>query len=191
MKKSKLVELHLYCGLFTSFYILAFGVSSLIMNHNLKIENTKIKHQYEATVNIDPVMEDNKLAESIRDQLGIMGWLPRWQMQRDSQVFNFTVVHLAKTTNLKADLLSGRIEVAEIPKGFMATLHGLHFFNGKIPNAPFFLRVWIVYQWLSLFVLFISLVLGLWLWLKFSYKSWEIYFFGALFILSITLMILI
>ena len=181
MKKSKLIKLHLYCGLFTSFYILAFGISSLILNHRWDIENKDVKNIYTERVIIDNNLDDNTLAENIRDQLGLMGWLPKWQMHRDSQSFQFTTVHLAKTNQLNVDLASG----------ILATLNGLHFFNGKIPNAPFFLKTWIVYQWLSLAVLFISLILGLWLWLKFNYQSWELYFFGTIFIMSIILMILI
>lgn len=191
MKKSLLIKLHLYCGLFTSFYILAFGISSLVLNHQIDLDHTDVKDSYDRKVAVDQNLEDQPLAENIRDQLGLMGWLPRWQMQRDSQFFKFTTVHLAKTTQLELTLHTGQVHVEEIPKGFMATLHGLHFFNGKIPNAPFFLKTWIVYQWLSLAVLFVSLVLGLWLWLKYSYQSWELYFFSGLFIFSIILMCLL
>lgn len=191
MKKSQLVRLHLYCGLFTSFYILAFGISSLILNHNWQIENKAVTKTLTKPVSIDQSLDNEKLAENIRDQLGLMGWLPKWQMQRDSQSFKFTTVYLSKTNQLNVDLKSGMATIGIIPKGFLATLNGLHFFNGKIPNAPFFLKTWIVYQWLSLAVLFISLVLGLWLWIKFNYHSSELYFFGLIFILSIILMFLI
>lgn len=186
-----LIKLHLYCGLFTSFYILAFGISSLVLNHGLNFDKKEVTNTYDRRVKVDQTLEDDKLAENIRDQLGLMGWLPRWQMRRDSQSFSFTTEHLAKTNRLHLELKSGNVQIEEMPKGFMATLHGLHFFNGKIPNAPFFLKTWIVYQWLSLAVLLISLILGLWLWLKFSYHSWELYFFSGLFIFSIILMCLI
>ncbi|MCK5370629.1 MAG: hypothetical protein KAQ62_18830, partial [Cyclobacteriaceae bacterium] len=77
------------------------------------------------------------------------------------------------------------------PKGFLAVFHGLHFFNGNIPNAPLLLRSWAIYQWLTLFVMAISLILGIWLWLKYNYKPWQGIVFGSLFIGTVIIMILI
>ncbi|MDH3649348.1 MAG: hypothetical protein OEQ53_06670 [Saprospiraceae bacterium] len=191
MKKSTVTKLHLYCGLFTSFYLIAFGLSSIILNHKIDIENRTIERVWTDQVTVDPSLEDGEFAEDVRDQLGLMGWLPRWQFQRDSIFFRFHTTHLAKTNKIRLDLKTGEVEISEIPKGFLAVLHGLHFYNGKIPNAPFFLRTWVVYQWLTLLVLFTSLVLGLWLWLKYSRKTWELYLFGGLFALSILIMLLL
>lgn len=191
MKKSTLVKLHLYCGLFTSFYLIAFGFSSIILNHKVTLENTDVARTWTGQVQIDPARSDQDLAENLRDQLGLMGWVPPWQFKRDSLQFSCTVTHLAKTTTLQLDLQTGAVQGAEKPKGLLAVLHGLHFFNGNIPNAPFFLRTWMVYQWLTLLVLFFSLVLGLWLWLKYSYKTWELYTFGGLFLISCLLMLLL
>ena len=78
-----------------------------------------------------------------------------------------------------------------MPKGFIAVFHGLHFLNGKIPNAPFLIRTWAFYQWTALFVMSISLVLGIWLWLKYNYRPWQGIAFGGLFITTIIIMILI
>ena len=191
MKKSTLIKLHLYCGLFTSFYLLAFGVSSIVLNHKLNVENKTAKKTWSDVVNVDASLNDTQLSEDVRNQLGMMGWPLPWEFRKDSSSCQFTITHLAKTSHLNLDLASGQVEISEIPKGFMATLHGLHFFNGRIPNSPFFLKTWIVYQWLALFVLLFSMVLGIWLWLKFNHKTWEIYFFGSLFIFTIVLMILL
>jgi len=191
MKKSTLTKLHLYAGLITSFYLIAFGLSSIILNHKIDVEKRTVKKVWRDQLEIDPSLEDDALATDVRDQLRIMGWLPRWQFQRDSISFRFNTNHFGKTNKIWLNLETGEVEVSEIPKGFFAVLHGLHFFNGKIPNAPFFLRTWVVYQWLTLLVLFISLVLGLWLWLKFSHKTWELYFFGGVFVFSVFLMLLL
>lgn len=191
MKKSILIKLHVYCGLFTAFYLLAFGLSTIILNHQIDVENQTTRKNWGDMITVDPDLGDRALAESTRDQLGMMGWVPPWRYRKDSTVFQFEIVHLAKTSTLQLDLRTGKVAVAEAPKGVLATFHGLHFFNGRIPNAPFFLKTWIVYQWLALLVLFFSLILGLWLWLKYSYKTWELYVFGGLFILSITIMLLL
>ena len=157
----------------------------------MDIENTTINKIWRGQVTVDSSLDEVTLAEDVRDQLGLMGWLPRWQFQRDSNSFRFNTSHLAKTNKIWLNLRTGEVEVSEIPKGFLAVLHGLHFFNGKIPNAPFYLRTWVVYQWLTLLVLLISLFLGLWLWLKYSRKTWELYFFGGVFAFSILLMLLL
>jgi hypothetical protein len=190
-KKSLLIKLHLYAGIFTSFYLLAFGFSALVMNHNVQLEKKAYTTQWETELSIDGSLNDDELAEQIRDELNIMGWLPRWEFERDSTEFAFNVVHFGRNYHIEANLSNGQILVAEAPKGFLAVFHGLHFLNGKIPNAPFLIRSWQVYQWLALFVMAISLVLGLWLWIRYNYQTWQGYVFGSLFIFTIVIMMLI
>ena len=191
MKKSLLIKLHIYSGIFTSFYLLAFGFSALILNHDIKLENKEITHKWETEIQIDFSLPDLKLAESIRDQIGFMGWLPKWEFKRDSTHFKFMVLHTGRNYYLNANTSTGKVEVSEAPKGFLAVFHGLHFFSGGTPNAPLLIRSWKIYQWLTLFVMTISLVLGIWLWLKYNYKTWQGIAFGSLFIGTIILMILL
>jgi hypothetical protein len=191
IKKSTLIKLHLYAGLFTSFYLLAFGFSALVMNHEIKFENKEFTKTWAAQTKIDTTLTDNQLAENIRDELGIMGWLPRWEFERDRSKFAFNIVHLGRKYHVESDLISGKLQVSEAPKGLLEVFHGLHFLNGKIPNAPLLIKTWAVYQWLSLFVMGISLILGLWLWIRYSYQPWQGLAFGGLFIFTITTMLLI
>jgi len=83
------------------------------------------------------------------------------------------------------------VQIGEAPKGFLAVFHGLHFFNGQIPNAPFFLRTWAVYQWLTLLTMLVSLIVGLWLWLKYHHQRWEGLVFGGLLVATVIIMMLI
>ena len=191
VKKSLLIKLHLYAGIFTSFYLLAFGFSALVMNHDIKLDNTEYTKTRQTEVIVDPELNDLELATQIRDELNIMGWLPRWEFKRDSTTFSFRVEHPGRKYHIDANLLSGKLNVSEAPKGFWAVFHGLHFLNGKIPNAPFLIKTWQVYQWMALFIMAISIVLGLWLWIKYSYKTWQGFAFGGLFIFTILIMLLI
>ncbi len=191
MKKSLLIKLHLYSGLFTSFYLIAFGISAIILNHNIKVEKKDITHNWNTNIQVDTNLPNKELKEKIRDQLGLMGWTPPWEDKRDSTSFQFMITHTGRNYFLNLNLATGDLDISEAPKGIMAVIHGLHFFNGNIPNAPFFIRTWAVYQWLALFVMFISLFLGLWLWIKYNYKTWEGIAFGSLFIVSIIIMILL
>jgi len=191
MKKSLLIKLHVYSGLFTAYYLIAFGLSAIILNHKIEVENNDITKHWESNVKVDTTLSNQELAQEVRDQLGLMGWMPAWEFKKENRRFQFRIVHPGRNYQIDLDLEKGDVFIAEAPKGFVAVFHGLHFLNGKIPNAPLLIRSWQIYQWLALFVMLISLVLGLWLWLKFSYKSWEGIAFGGLFIGSIIIMMLI
>ena len=191
MKKLLLVKLHLYAGIFTSFYLLAFGVSTLVLNHKMNVDQAEVTKSWQTIVSADTTQSDLKLAEQIRDELGIMGWLPRWEMKRDSVGFSFSITHPGRKYYLSFNLENNALAIEETPKGFLAVFHGMHFLNGKIPNAPLLIRSWALYQWLALFTMAISLVLGLWLWLKYRYRPWQGIAFGGVFISTIILMILI
>ena len=191
MKKSLLIKLHLYAGLFTCFYLIVFGLSAFKMNHNIAIEKKIITNQWDIQIPIDNSLPYKELATEIRDKIGLMGWIPYWEFKRDSIYFNFQVQHFGRKYFLKANTNTGFIEISEAPKGILAVIDGLHFFNGNIPNAPLLLRTWKVYQYLSLTVLSISLMLGIWLWIKYSYKPWQGIMFGIFLIGTILIMILI
>jgi hypothetical protein len=186
-----LIKLHLYSGLFVCYYLLAFGFSSIVLNHKVDVENKEYTKTWTTEATANAGMDDLQLAESIRDELGLMGWLPRWKFRRDSVKFEFTIEHPGKKYHLAMDFSTNQVEVSEMPKGFLAVFHGLHFLNGKIPNAPFWIRSWAFYQWSALFVMTISLILGIWLWLKYSYRAWQGIAFGGLFITTLIIMMLI
>lgn len=191
IKKSQLIKWHIYAGLFTAIYMLAFATSSLILNHQWEVANKEVTHKWESKVDINPSLNDEELSVQIRDNLGLMGWTPPWKFQRDSRHFRFEVTHFGMDYRIDTELATGNVKINEISKGFLATFHGLHFFNGNIPNAPFLLRSWAIYQWLTLAVMVVSLVLGLWLWIKFSFQRWHLVVFGGIFLGSIILMMVL
>ncbi len=192
MKKSLLIKIHLYCGLFTLFYLVAFGFSSIVLNHNLELEKTTISDRWETVVKVNSEeLEDRQLAEAIRDKLDLMGWTPFWLFKHEAQDFHFTITHPGRNYHVDFNQLTGVVQVAEAPKGFLAVLNSLHFLNGHIPNAPLLLRSWAIYQWLALFTMLISLFVGIWLWYKYRYRTQEGVVLGAFLALSLLLMLLI
>ncbi len=68
MKKSLLIKLHIYAGLFTCFYLIAFGLSALKMNHNIAIEKKIITNQWDIQIRIDNSLPNKELAAEIRDK---------------------------------------------------------------------------------------------------------------------------
>ena len=177
MKKSLLIKIHLYAGLFTTFYLMAFGFSSIVLNHELDVDHKSIEKEWTAKFEVDTTLTNNQIAELIRYELGIMGWLPGWEMKRSTENFSFTITHFGRKYFLDYQFSEKALNIKEQPKGFLAVFHGLHFLNGKIPNAPFIIQSWAVYQWLALLTMFISMVVGIWLWIRFRYQRWQ----GALF----------
>lgn len=191
MKKSLLIKLHIYCGLFTCFYLISLGVSSIVLNHKIAVDNTSITKEWSTMTKIDTSLDDDALALNVRDQLDFMGWTPPWKFNKDADNFKFQITHFGKNSDISVDLATGKTDIAEYRKGMVAVLHGMHFFNGKIPNGNLLLRSFAIYQYLGLLTLLISLVLGLWLWIKFSYQQWELIAFASLFLMTIIIMVLI
>ncbi len=192
MKKSTLVRWHLYAGLFTAMYILAFGFSSLVLNHGIELDRKTLVDEWGEKVLLNEIPADNMtLANSLRDQLNLMGWPLGWRMKRDSATFSFPLTNPGKEYQLEYKVATNTLQVQAYRKSFWSVLHAMHFFGGEIPNAPFLIRTFAVYQYLGMLVLSISLVLGIWLWIKYSYRSWELYLFGGLAIISIVLMYLV
>ena len=165
MRKSFWIKIHLYCGLFTSFYLLAFGISSIILNHKFNVEKDEVTDAWTSHINYTPSSSYLDIALQIRDSLDLMGWVPPWEIKKDSLTLDFKITHLGKTTDFQLNLQSGMLQAKERPKGFLAVVNELHFFNGNVPNAPFLLRTWAVYQWLTLIVLLILLFIGIWIWI--------------------------
>jgi len=123
--------------------------------------------------------------------LELMGWIPYWRYQRDKDYFRFEVTHFGRNYHVNLNTYNGQVQVGEAPKGFFSVINGLHFFNGNIPNAPLLLRSWAVFQWLTLLTMLVSLIVGIWLWLRFSYKKWEGLVFGGLVVFTLFIMMLI
>ena len=89
MKTSLLIKLHLHTGLFIAFYVLAFGFSSIVMNHKLEFDKTEVTRIWETKVSAEPEVPDLELAESIKEELDLMGWVLPWEFKRDSLEFHF------------------------------------------------------------------------------------------------------
>ncbi|WP_149275811.1 PepSY domain-containing protein [Pareuzebyella sediminis] len=188
LKKINFIQWHLYAGLFTAFYVLAFAISSLLLNHDAKIENTHTTSTWQAMVDIDPSLSDQDLCLKIRDDLAMIGWPTDWKRENNG-ILNFKIVHQAKESQLSANLSTGKVNVNEVGKGFFATFQALHFFSGKIPNGNLWLRSWQVYQWLTMIIMVISLVSGMWLWIKYVRKKKFIALFISIWALSLFLML--
>src|SRR5438876_3358188 len=80
-----LLNLHLYGGLLCAPYLLIFGFSSLHFNHHFSFVEPKPNSvTWHAPLAIEPLSDNDKMAMSIRDSMGLMGWTIPWKMKRDA-----------------------------------------------------------------------------------------------------------
>ena len=90
-----LLKIHLYAGLLCSSYLIIFGISSLNFNHHFGRPG-KIKGERQTSLPALPAQEDDqRLADALRDTLGLVGWSLPWETHRsetpDSLYFHLAV----------------------------------------------------------------------------------------------------
>lgn len=192
MKKSSLVRWHVYAGLFTFFYMMALGFSTLVLNHGVNLDKLTFVDEKQAHLPLEVIIEDDRaLANSIRDRLNMTGWPLVWKLQKDEDYVSFPVTSPGKEIEIHYDFASSKASIKEYRKSFLSVLNSMHFFGGRLPNASLFIKSFSIYQYAGLIFLFISMILGVWLWLRYSYKKWEVYLFCGFTVFSIIIMVLI
>lgn len=95
-----LLKIHLYTGLLCSSYLILFGISSLNFNHHFG-KPAALKNERQRSLNALPALtDDQRLAEALRDTLGLVGWTLTWETRRsetaDSRYFRFAVARPGK-----------------------------------------------------------------------------------------------
>jgi hypothetical protein len=162
-----MLKIHLYGGLLCAPYLFIFGFSSLHFNHHfgfIKDEPQPSSH-WEAPLNVQPVKDNDAMAGSVRDSLGLMGWPLPWKTKRDpAGNLEFEMERPGKSYTIRAELTEHRAQVEERKKGFWQVVNSLHAL-GPFPNSRF-VFLWGGYTELcTAFVLFAA-VSGIYLWLN-------------------------
>ncbi|MBI2505982.1 MAG: hypothetical protein HYW07_22430 [Candidatus Latescibacteria bacterium] len=90
-----LLKIHLYAGLLCSSYLVIFGISSLNFNHHFG-KPAALKSERQRSLDTLPaIADDQRLAEALRDTLGLGGYTLTWETDRseteDSLYFRFVV----------------------------------------------------------------------------------------------------
>lgn len=167
MRKT-LIQIHLYLGLASAFYLIIFGISSINLNHRFSwMAQQNTQKSWEAQVKYPSKFTDKQLvAEAIRDSLGLMGWAPYWDHQMQDEVFKFKVVHYGKEYAITAHKETALVEVIEYSKGFWWTFNSLHFLGESIPAANWLVNSWQYYQLLTVIIVMFSVISGVYFWSK-------------------------
>jgi hypothetical protein len=161
-----ILNVHLYGGLICAPYLLIFGFSSLHFNHHFSfVEPIPNSQTWEAPLHTQPMSENEKLADAVRDDLGLMGWPLFWKMKRDSSGdLEFEMERPGKSYTIRTDFKQAKAYVVERHKGFWQVVNSLHG-SGQLPNSRF-VPLWGIYTEIcTAFVLFAG-VSGLYLWVN-------------------------
>lgn len=167
MMRKWILNIHLYGGLICSSYLILLGLSTFIFNHHLAPDRSKLPEiiwQRPLTVPVDG--DDMEVAAKARDALGLIGWPLPWEMYRESNNdLRFDLARPGKyyTIHLMQD--EKLIAVTEKRTGVAAVLQELHGFSGELPAAKF-MNIWSAYTEVTTWVVFFSLISGVYLWLK-------------------------
>jgi len=166
--KNLLLKIHLYGGLLFLPSLLIFGLSSLHINHNFQLFQEQQEWTQEAEINLhfEDISDNQLLAETIRDSLGLMGWCPWWMQDRKDDLYSFSVTHNGAEYEINADLAKDLVEIKRRSKGFGNIIHSLHFLGEEIPNGTIAINSWRYYQDFTVVYLLLAIATGIYLFLR-------------------------
>ena len=157
--------LHTYGGLFFFPLLFIFGLSAININHhfiNPKQEWIEIRTHH----NLVNIYDNQILAESIRDSLGLMGYCPNWtkeQQVRNNDFFNFSVMRIGVEYKIEANIKTGNIKISKRPEGFFSIMNALHYFNNDLPRGTKIINSWQYYKNLFVLYVFLAVISGIYL----------------------------
>ena len=162
--RSFLLKVHIYTGLLCSSYLLVFGISSLNFNHKFgKPGNETVK--WERSLKVVNAENDAALSATVRDALGLIGWVVAWETGRDDRGnLHFSLERPGKRYIIHVLFDENRVKVEETRLGFWAVVNSLHALM-RLPSSPF-MTLWGVYTELCVWVVLFSSASGIYLWTR-------------------------
>ncbi|MCC7263032.1 MAG: hypothetical protein IT369_10980 [Candidatus Latescibacteria bacterium] len=112
-----LLKVHLYAGLLCSSYLILFGISSLNFNHHFGHPGTLRVERQRGLQALPAISDDQRLAEALRDTLGLVGWMLPWETSRsettDSLYFRFAVSRPGKQYTVRVQSPKELVPIAD------------------------------------------------------------------------------
>ena len=163
-----LLKIHLYGGLLFFPYLIIFGLSSLHVNHHFGFMEEEQEWEMLPSRHFElQATDDNQvLADAVKDSLGLMGWAPFWEQDRDSLSYDFKIVNFGSEYKVSLDLVKNDLSISRRSKGVGHVLHSLHFLGEKIPGGTALINSWHHYQNLTVFFVLAAAITGIILFLK-------------------------
>jgi len=163
-----LVDLHLYLGLISLPYVVLFGVSSILWNHDVR--GTRTSEVWERVVAAPHDGKPRDRAVAVRDALGLHGLVhERDVRQAPDGGLRFRVTYPARRATVEVDA-TGHARVNETYYGFAEVIRALHGFHGWDVSAWGY--SWMLFTDLSVGAFAFFIVTGVWLaWLRVNARA--------------------
>ena len=159
------LRIHLYGGLLCAPYLIIFGFSSLHFNHHFAfVTPAPSPTEWHQSLAVSPDSDNVKMADSVRDGLGLAGWTIPWKMKREaSGDLQFDLETPGKSYTIQTIIGENNVRVQERRKGFWDVVTSLHAL-GSVPNMRF-TSFWSFYTELCAGFVFFATASGVYLWL--------------------------
>ncbi|MCC7204801.1 MAG: PepSY domain-containing protein [Phycisphaeraceae bacterium] len=160
-----LLNLHLYGGLLCSSYLLIYGFSSLLFNHPIDKGADGPAVTWEQAMEHPRVYRKQELAERVRDELGLFGWAPPWDLRAQAGgELRFVVSRPGRQYEIHTKLREGKVQVSETRTGFWSVVRSLHGMYATIPNGPWLVNSWKYYTEVTNWIVLFAAGTGVYLW---------------------------
>ena len=164
-----LLNIHLYGGLITFWYLLIYGWTSLGFNHKWMLPEADAAAAplvWQRPVPALAETDNVKLAGLVRNELGLFGWPLPWAMQRTSGgALEFELARPGRRYKIAYNPAASSARVEERDTGLGSVLHFLHGSGSGVPNSSWS-GTWPVYTEITNWVVLFSLVSGAILWVQ-------------------------
>ena len=162
--KQRLLDLHIYFSLVSVPYLVIYGLSTLSMVHDWEWMTPRTDTvEWEQVIDVSVGASNEATAESIRDALGLFGFIPAWELRRPSEnELRLRISRPGRQYQVRWMQDTGRVNVSETRPGFWGAIRGLHGLRG-LPRWPLS-AAWTLYTELSIVALVLAVAGGLYFW---------------------------
>jgi hypothetical protein len=159
-----LSKIHIWLGLLCAPYMIIFGFSSLNFNHHFGfVDAGQHTVSWERQIAVADTSDNKALAERVRLELGLMGWVPWWKYQRDEDnSFQYQVLRPAKQYTIQVNPQRTRVSVQELRNGPLNVINSLHAL-GHLPGSGM-VKFWSWYTNVCVFFVVFAGVSGVYFW---------------------------
>lgn len=134
--RARLLQIHLYGGLATFWYLLAYGVTSLGFNHPWLLPDPPQRTEAGSVPYTASAGDARARAEAAAADAGIAGWYLPWTVREDGRVLRFDVQRPGYVTHVTADAQAGLLTYERVGPDLAGMLHFLHGSTHPVPGLP-------------------------------------------------------
>lgn len=175
-------KVHVYGGLFSVGFLIAFSISAFYHQHHPKFPKPGDKTTFwEQSILVPDIPDNLDFKFAVRDSLGLFGHAPWWQDYHDSTgIHHFVINRPGKRYWITVPGEGDVYKVEEIRTGIWPVFIGLHWLSSGMQNVgdrPFFIVAWRIISLLMAVVLLAVILITIHFWRVRSFRktrSWII-----------------